>query len=141
MLVGSDRPTDRQCHLLSCPGQLKRTQSKGAQRQNLQFVLHAFWSSPSMNGALHCSAFILCKLVPWCTGLLVFAVPDHFLQFNVSNKFLVIREDLLDVQMCDLFCVLQKCICFFLYHFLFAWIIVFKVFTSLTEDLFRYFYV
>ena len=24
LLVGSDRPTDRQCHLLSCPGQLKR---------------------------------------------------------------------------------------------------------------------
>ena len=23
LLVGSDRPTDRQCHLLSCPGQLK----------------------------------------------------------------------------------------------------------------------
>ena len=24
LLVGSDRPTDRQCHLLSCPGQLKK---------------------------------------------------------------------------------------------------------------------
>ena len=25
LLIGSDRPTDGQCHLLSCPGQLKRS--------------------------------------------------------------------------------------------------------------------
>ena len=28
LLVGSDRPTDRQCHLLSCPGQLKNKKRK-----------------------------------------------------------------------------------------------------------------
>ena len=36
LLVGSDRPTDRQCHLLSCPGQLK---SEFCQIEHLQILL------------------------------------------------------------------------------------------------------
>ena len=37
LLVGSDRPTDRQCHLLSCPGQLKTILAKG-RRQKKSYV-------------------------------------------------------------------------------------------------------
>ena len=38
LLVGSDRPTDRQCHLLSCPGQLKKGRGEREHRAVYSFV-------------------------------------------------------------------------------------------------------
>ena len=51
LLVGSDRPTDRQCHLLSCPGQLK----------NMNNMNNVHWTSTSAKPLIGTTASTSCS--------------------------------------------------------------------------------